>query len=133
VQPLAEHIDPPDWVYNHMSLGLGMLAPARRLHWFCAYLFMLKGLVYVTGLAMGGEWRALQPRWTDLRDGTRMFLYYVGLPFAKLKRHTWLPPSFKTRYNALQGASYFLVALAALLSVLTGWAIHKPVQPYWLA
>jgi thiosulfate reductase cytochrome b subunit len=29
-----------------------MLAVALRLHWFCAYLFMLNGLVYVTGLVM---------------------------------------------------------------------------------
>ena len=28
---------PPDWIYNHMSLGPGMLAPALRVHWLCAY------------------------------------------------------------------------------------------------
>jgi hypothetical protein len=26
---------PPDWIYNHMSLGPGMLALALRLHWLC--------------------------------------------------------------------------------------------------
>src|ERR1700722_14157302 len=59
---------PPDWVYNHMSLGPGMLAAAWRLHWLCAYAFMLKGAVYVAGLIAGGGWRGLLPRRTDLFD-----------------------------------------------------------------
>jgi hypothetical protein len=33
------YASPPDWIYNHMSLGPGMLASALRLHWLCAYLF----------------------------------------------------------------------------------------------
>src|SRR6202021_2687412 len=45
---------PPDWIYNHMSLGPGMLGLALRLHWLCAYLFMLNGAVYVAGLVSGG-------------------------------------------------------------------------------
>src|SRR6201997_369362 len=31
------YASPPDWIYNHMSLGPGMLAVALRLHWLCAY------------------------------------------------------------------------------------------------
>ena len=57
VPGLRQYGSPPDWVYNHMSLGPGMLALALRLHWLCAYLFMLNGLVFVIGLAMGGGWR----------------------------------------------------------------------------
>jgi len=41
VPGLQHYSSPPDWIYNHMSLGPGMLGPALRLHWFCAYLFML--------------------------------------------------------------------------------------------
>jgi len=44
---------PPDWIYNRMSLGPGMLASALRLHWLCAYLLMLKGMVYVFGAGHG--------------------------------------------------------------------------------
>jgi len=44
---------PPDWIYNHMSLGPGMLPLALRLHWLCAYLFMLNGMLYVAGLIKG--------------------------------------------------------------------------------
>ena len=132
VPGLHQYSSPPDWVYNHLSLGPGMLAVALRLHWLCAYLFMLNGLVFVTGSAMGGGWRALLPRLTDLRDARKMFRYYTGLPVAKLTRRSWLHPPFNTKYNALQRVAYFSVPVAGLLSVVTGWAIHKPMQLCWL-
>ena len=68
---------PPDWIYNHVSLGPGMLALALRLHWLCAYLFMLNGTLYVAGLVMGGGWRSLLPHRADLFDALRMFRYYA--------------------------------------------------------
>ena len=80
VPGLHHYSSPPDWIYNHMSLGPGMLALALRLHWLCAYLFMLNGMVYVAGLVMGGGWRSLLPRRTDLLDALRMFRYYLGFP-----------------------------------------------------
>jgi len=132
VPRLHQYSSPPDWVYNHISLGPGMLAVALRLHWLCAYLFMLNGLVFVIGSAMGGGWRSLLPRRTDLRDATRMFWYYIGVPVAKLRRRSWPQPRFTTKYNALQRLAYFSVPVAGLLSVLTGWAIHKPMQLHWL-
>ena len=129
---LHQYSSPPNWVYNHISLGPGMLASALRLHWLCAYLFMLNGLAFVIGLVMGGGWRALLPRRTDLRDSLKMVRYYTGLPLAKLTRRAWPHPRFNTKYNALQRVAYFSVPVAALLSVITGWAIHKPMQLYWL-
>jgi thiosulfate reductase cytochrome b subunit len=110
-----------------------MLAPALRLHWLCAYLFMLNGVVYFIGLLMGGGWRSLLPRRTDLSDIPKMDRYYIGFPFARLARHKWPHPPFSTKYNALQRASYFAVPIAACLSIATGWAIHKPMQLHWLA
>ena len=110
-----------------------MLAVALRFHWLCAYLFMLNGTVYVAGLLVGGGWRSLLPRRTDLVDALRMFRYYVGLPFAKLTRRQWLHPRFTTKYNALQRAAYVSVPVAGFLSLATGWAVHKPMQLHWLA
>lgn len=133
VPGLRNYSSPPDWVYNHLSLGPGMLAVALRLHWICAYLFMLNGLIYVAGLIIGGGWRALLLRFTDLRDGFRMFRYYIGVPFARLARRNWLHPHFGTKYNPLQRLAYFSIPTAACLSILTGWAIHKPMQLHWLA
>ncbi|WP_433963419.1 molybdopterin-dependent oxidoreductase [Tunturiibacter gelidiferens] len=133
VPGLHHYASPPDWIYNHVSLGPGMLAPALRLHWLCAYLFMLNGMVYVAGLVMGGGWRSLVPRRTDLVDALRMLRYYLGVPFAKLTRRQWPHPEFSTKYNPLQRAAYFSVPVAGFLSVATGWAIHKPMQLHWLA
>ena len=132
VPGLHQYSNPPDWVYNHMSLGPGLLASALRLHWLCAYLFMLNVLVLVIGSAIGGGWRSLLPRRTDLRDALTMVRYYTVLPVARLIRRTWLHPRFNTKYNALQRVAYFSVPVAGLLSVFTGWAIHKPMQLYWL-
>jgi thiosulfate reductase cytochrome b subunit len=132
VPGLHQYTSPPDWVYNHISLGPGMLAAALRLHWLCAYLFMLNGLVFVAGSAMGGGWRSLLPRRTDLRDAFKMFRYYLGVPLSKLTRRSWLHPRFNTKYNPLQRVAYFSVPVAGLLSVFTGWAIHKPMQLHWL-
>ena len=127
------YASPPDWIYNHMSLGPGMLAPALRLHWLCAYLFMLNGMVYIVGLIMGGGWRSLLPHRTDLVDAFRMFRYYLGVPFAKLTHREWPHSPFNTKYNALQRAAYFSMPVAGSLSVATGWGIHKPMQLHWLA
>jgi thiosulfate reductase cytochrome b subunit len=133
VPGLHNYSSPPDWIYNHLSLGPGMLAIALRLHWLCAYLFVLNGMVYVAGLLMGGGWRSLLPGRTDLSDALRMFRYYPGVPFARLTRRKRLHPRFNTKYNALQRAAYFSVPVAGLFSVATGWAIHKSMQLYWLA
>ncbi len=70
------YASPPDWLYNHLSLGPGMLAQALRIHWLCTYLFMLNSMVYVAGLLMGGGWRSLLLRRTDMVDALRMFRYY---------------------------------------------------------
>jgi thiosulfate reductase cytochrome b subunit len=133
VPGLHHYSSPPDWIYNHMSLGPGMLGLALRLHWFCAYFFMLNGIVYVAGLAIGVGWRSLLPRRTDLLDALRMVRYYLGVPFAKLARREWPHPLFNTKYNALQRAAYFSIPAAGFLSVATGWAMHKPMQLHWLA
>jgi thiosulfate reductase cytochrome b subunit len=133
VPGLHHYHRPPDWLYDNMSLGPAMLALALRLHWLCAYAFMLNGAVYVAGLIAGGGWRGLLPRRSDPLDTIRMLRYYLGVPLAKLTRREWLHPSFNTKYNALQRAAYFSVPLAGCLSVATGWAIHKPMQLHWLA
>jgi thiosulfate reductase cytochrome b subunit len=133
VPGLHHDSSPPDWVYNHMSLGPYLLADALRLHWFFAYLFMLNGLVYIAGLALSGEWRALLPRLSDVSGALNTAWYYAGKPVAMLLRRTWLHRRFTTKYNALQRLAYFCVPVAGCLSVATGWSIHKPMQLHWLA
>jgi thiosulfate reductase cytochrome b subunit len=57
----------------------------------------------------------------------------LGVPLATLTRRKWPHVHFSTKYNALQRLAYFFIPVAGLLSVATGWAIHKPMQLYWLA
>src|SRR5258708_20447251 len=64
VPGLHHYGSPPDWLYNHLSLGPGML----------------NGMVYLAGLVMGGGWRSLLPRRTDLFDALRMFRHYLCVP-----------------------------------------------------
>lgn len=123
----------PSWVYDHFSVGPAQLAVALRLHWFFAYLFMANGALYAAGLLLGGGYRALLPRQGDVREAMAMVRYYAGkLPMA-LRRRPWPPPAVRGKYNPLQRGAYAATAVAGLLAVLTGWAMHKPAQLGWLA
>jgi thiosulfate reductase cytochrome b subunit len=101
----------------------GWLAGGLNWHFALAWPFVITGLVYLGFLAATGEWRALLFRPSDVGPAVQMQLYYLRL------RPTH-PPQGK--HNALQKGAYtFIVALGAL-SVLTGFAIYKPVQLGWL-
>ncbi len=123
---------PMDWIYDHFSIGTGQLARALRLHWFFAYLFIANGLLYLVGLAAGGGYKALLPRRSDVKDALAMQRYYLGVVPAKLLRRRWPHPAVTTKYNALQRAAYFSMPVFGDLVVLSGWAMHKPVQFHWL-
>jgi thiosulfate reductase cytochrome b subunit len=120
------------WLYDHLSLGPRQLAAALRLHWACAYLFMANGALYLVGLAAGGGWRAVLPRPADFAAALRMIRFYLGVVPMALLRRPWPHPAVPDKYNALQRAAYFSVLVLGTLSVLTGWAMHKPVQFGWL-
>lgn len=129
----AKGVEPgSNWFYNHFSLGTGELAQALNLHWFFAYLFMANGAIYVIGLMVGGGYKSLLPRRTDVADALKMIRFYLGLLPAKLARKPWPHPEVKGKYNALQRSAYFSMPIFGLLAVLTGWAIHKPQQLGWL-
>ena len=124
--------EPRFWIYDHLSLGPHQLATSLRLHWLLAYLFMVNGALYALGLIAGGGWRALLPRASDAREGWSMIRFYAGvIPMAILRR-PWPHPPVRSKYNALQRAAYFSMPLLGLLVVLSGWAMHKPVQLGWL-
>jgi thiosulfate reductase cytochrome b subunit len=133
VPGLHNYSSPPDLLYNFLSFGPGMLNVALRLHWFCAYLFMVNGSLYLLGLVLGGGWRAFMPLKGDLVSGIRMARYYAFAPFAFILRRPLQHPAHNDKYNALQKAAYGGVILSGALAVASGWAIHKPMQLYWLA
>jgi thiosulfate reductase cytochrome b subunit len=124
--------DPRTWIYDHFGLGTRQLAIALRFHWALAYFFMLNGLLYLIGLVAGGGWRALLPRGADLGDALRMMRFYLGVVPMAILRRPWPHPEVRGKYNALQRAAYFSMPVFGTLVVLSGWAMHKPVQLTWL-
>ena len=120
--------DPRYWIYDHLSLGGGMLARSLRLHWAIAYLFMLNAGFYLVGLLAGGGWRALVPRRADMGGGLAMIRFYLGVVPMAIRRRPWPHPVVRSKYNALQRTAYASVLAAGLLAMLSGWAMHKPVQ-----
>ena len=94
------------WAYSIYSIG--------PLHFFPKWLYTI----------LSGEWRYLVPRSSStLRDSWQVMLYDLGL--AKV-----LPPQEK--YNAAQQVSYSAIILMGALSLVSGLAIYKPAQLWWL-
>jgi thiosulfate reductase cytochrome b subunit len=120
------------WFYRHFSLGVYALAPALRLHWLFAYLFMGCGLLYLAGLVDGGGYRSLIPRRSDPMEALDMMRYYAGLVPMRLLRRPWPHPRIEGKYNALQRGAYLSMPLFGLLAIASGWAMHKPAQLGWL-
>jgi thiosulfate reductase cytochrome b subunit len=108
----------PEWA----RLG-GWLAGGLNWHFALAWPFVVTGLVYLGFLALSGEWRSLLFRPRDVRPAVEMQLYYL-----RLRREH--PPQGK--HNALQKAAYTGIVVLGAISVLSGFAIYKPVQLAWL-
>lgn len=108
----------PEWA----RLG-GWLAGALNFHFFLMWPLLITGLVYVLYLLFSGEWRYLLFRPRDVRPAIEMQKYYLKLR----KEH----PA-QGKHNALQKAAYSGIVLLGLLSLLSGWAVYKPVQLSWL-
>lgn len=90
------------------------LAPARRWHFFFAWLFVLNGLVYlVSGLVSGHLKRDLAPTRGDLRHIGADILDHLRLRFPKGEE--------ARRYNVLQKLAYVgMIVFVLPLIVLTG-------------
>jgi thiosulfate reductase cytochrome b subunit len=108
----------PEW----SRLG-GWLAGGLNWHFALAWPFVITGLIYLFFLLLSGEWRSLVFRPRDVGPAVQMQLYYLRLR----KEH---PPQGK--HNALQKAAYSFIVVLGAISVLSGFAIYKPIQLSWL-
>ena len=81
----------------------GWLAGARHLHFLFAWVFVINAIIYVVYLFATREYR---------------------------KRWYWPEPG---RYKPAQRIAYSIALVLALLEVLSGFAMWKPVQLSWLA
>ncbi|HEX9108348.1 MAG TPA: cytochrome b/b6 domain-containing protein [Longimicrobiales bacterium] len=97
----------------------GWLAGARNWHFAMMWLLVLNGLVYLGFIWLHGEWRDLVPRRGDARDAWEMVKFYLFI-----RRHH----PRQGKHNTLQKLAYFSMPIIAVLAVVSGIAIWKPVQ-----
>jgi thiosulfate reductase cytochrome b subunit len=110
-------------VFPHWGRLGGWLAAGLNWHFALMWPFVLGGLLYLSYLAVSGEWRSLLFRPRDLRGALEMQKYYLGLR----KEH----PA-QGKHNPLQKFAYTFIILLGMLSVLTGLSIYKATQFGWL-
>jgi thiosulfate reductase cytochrome b subunit len=110
---------PPSW----LRFG-GWLAGARHWHFAIAWFLILNGIIYLSYMIASGEWRRrvfIPTR--DTSNAVAMFAYYLRI------RKTPPPEDF---YNGLQRLAYTSAILFGIVVVMSGLAIYKPVQLYWI-
>lgn len=101
---------------HHLAMGMAF-------HFVYMWLFALNGLLYVLYTLFSGEWRLLLPDRHSFNEAFLVVLHDLHL------RKT-LPPQKK--YNAAQRIAYSGIIVMGLGSLITGLAIYKPIQLYWL-
>ncbi len=112
----------PDWFYNVLHLGQ-RLAEGMAWHFAFMWLFALNGICYVAYTLVSGEWRYLLPDRNTPREAWHVVLHDLHLRPGPLPRR---------KFNGAQRLAYTSVILMGAGSVLTGLALHKPVQLAWL-
>lgn len=112
----------PKSVYTFLGLS-GQLAKGMAWHFATMWLFTINGILYFLYTMMSGEWRLILPEKKSFKEAWQVVLHDLGI--SKI-----CPPQDK--YNAAQRVVYTLVIVMGFGSILTGWAIFRPVQVAWL-
>lgn len=112
----------PDWFYNLLQIP-SRLSEGMAFHFLFMWFFTLNGIFYVLYTIISGEWRELVPKKNSFKEAWQVLLHDLHI------RKT-IPPQKK--YNAAQRIAYTTIIFMGLGSVITGLAIYKPVQFYWL-
>ena len=112
----------PQWFFKALKLPR-RLGEGMAWHFVFQWLFILNGILYVGYTAISGEWRYLLPKRNSFREAWQVVLHDLRI------RKTPLPVE---KYNAAQRIAYSATVLMGLGSLLTGLAIYKPTQVWWL-
>ena len=99
------------------------LAEGMSFHFVFMWLFAINGLIYVGYLFFSKEYKLIFPNRSSLKEAWQVLLNDLHI-------RKGLPPQKK--YNAAQRIAYTGVIIMGMGSLLTGLAIYKPVQLYWL-
>jgi len=99
------------------------LAEGMSFHFTFMWLFAINGLIYVLYLLFSKEYKLIFPNKRSLKEAWLVLLHDLHIKKG-------MPPQKK--YNAAQRIAYTGVIMMGFGSVITGLAIYKPVQLYWL-
>ncbi|MBR2647819.1 MAG: cytochrome b/b6 domain-containing protein [Sediminibacterium sp.] len=112
----------PESFYKALNIPY-RLADGMAFHFSFMWLFMINGLLYVLYTGLSGEWRYLIPLKKSWKEA-----WLVVLHDLRLRKQA--PPQLK--YNAAQRISYTIIIIMGFGSMISGFAIYKPVQLQWL-
>lgn len=112
----------PEWFYKFFHIT-HCLSEGMAFHFLFMWFFAINGALYVLYTAISGEWRKLVPNRHSFKEAWLVLLHDLHI------RKT-APPQGK--YNAAQRIAYTAIIIMGFGSLITGIAIYKPVQFYWL-
>lgn len=112
----------PDSFYKAFNVPF-RLAEGMSLHFVFMWLFVINGIAYFLYLLFSKEYKLIFPNKKSLKEAWRVLLH-------DLRIKKGLPPQKK--YNAAQRIAYTAVIVMGFFMLLTGLAIYKPAQLYWL-
>jgi thiosulfate reductase cytochrome b subunit len=112
----------PDSIYKALDIPF-RLAEGMSLHFFFMWFFTINGIVYFFYLLFSKEYKLIFPHRRALKEAWQVILHDLhikrGLPIQK-------------KYNAAQRIAYTGIIFLGFAIIITGLAIYKPVQLYWL-
>jgi len=112
----------PDWYYDLLHIP-ARLAEGMAFHFLFMWFFTLNGIFYILYTIISGEWRRLLPNRHSFKEAWLVILHDLHI-------RKMAPPQDK--YNAAQRIAYTSIIVMGFGSVITGLAIYKPVQFYYL-
>ena len=112
----------PDSMYKLFNIP-HRLAEGMAFHFLFMWFFAINGFLYVLYTGLSGEWRQLLPNRNSFNEAWQVLLHDLHI-------RKMLPP--QNKYNAAQRIAYTSIIVMGFGSLITGMAIYKPVQFYWL-
>ncbi|MEO5946110.1 MAG: cytochrome b/b6 domain-containing protein [Chitinophagaceae bacterium] len=112
----------PDSFYKALNVPF-RLSEGMAYHFVFMWLFFLNGIAYVLYTIFSGEWRLLMPNRKSFKEAWQVLLHDLRIRKGK---------PVQGKYNGAQRIAYTAIIIMGIGSILTGLAIYKPVQLYWL-
>ncbi len=112
----------PDSIYKALNIPF-RLAEGMNLHFYFMWFFTINGVVYFFYLLFSKEYKLIFPNKLCLKEAWQVILHDLHI-------RKGLPPQQK--YNAAQRLAYTGIIFLGFAVVITGLAVYKPAQLYWL-